>query len=117
MSGKVTATGAIYSSDRNLKEHIVDIPEQDIDKVGFVSYKTYNFKGEDNKMYGIIAQDLQDVGLGELVYSKEDGTLAVDYTSLMILELARLRRDNETLLNRMAWLEGRIDELEGKKKD
>ena len=99
VTGTITASGAIYSSDRNLKEHIVDIPEQDIDKVGFVSYKTYNFKGEDNKMYGIIAQDLQEVGLGELVYSKEDGTLAVDYTSLMILQLARLKRDNEYMLN------------------
>jgi len=117
VTGTITASGAIYSSDRNLKENIFDIDSNELEKASLVSYKTYNFKGENNKMYGIIAQDLQEVGLGELVYSREDGTLAVDYTSFMILELARLRRDNETLLNRMAWLEGRIDELEGKKKD
>jgi hypothetical protein len=117
VTGTITASGAIYSSDRNLKENIFDIDSDELEKAGLVSYKTYNFKGENNKMYGIIAQDLQEVGLGELVYSREDGTLAVDYTSFMILELARLRRDNELLLNHIAWLDERIDKLEGKKKD
>jgi hypothetical protein len=113
VSGTVTATGAIYSSDRNLKENIFDISENEFERVGFVKYKTYNFKGEDNKMYGVIAQDLQDAGLGEMVYSRDDGTLAVDYTSLMILQLARLKRDNENMLTHIAWLERRIEKLEG----
>ena len=117
VTGTITASGAIYSSDRNLKENIFDISENEFERVGFVKYKTYNFKGEDNKMYGVIAQDLQDAGLGEMVYSRDDGTLAVDYTSLMILQLARLKRDNENMLNHIAWLERRIEKLEGGNKE
>ncbi len=117
VSGKVTATGAIYSSDRNLKENIFNINDKELDKAAQVSFKTYNFKGESNKMYGVIAQDLQEIGLNEMVYTKEDGTLAVDYTSLMILEIAKLRNDNNSLLEHIAWLERRIEALEGEKKD
>ena len=117
VTGTITASGAIYSSDRNLKENIFDISEKEFERVGFVKYKTYNFKGEGNKMYGVIAQDLQDAGLGEMVYSRDDGTLAVDYTSLMILQLARLKRDNENMLNHIAWLERRIEKLEGGNKE
>ena len=117
VSGTITATGAIYSSDRNLKDNIVDIDDNELDKAARVSFKSYNFKGENNKIYGVIAQDLQEIGLNEMVYTKDDGTLAVDYTSLMILEIAKLRRDENSLLEHIAWLERRIEKLESEKKD
>ena len=117
VSGTVTASGAIYSSDRNLKDNIVDIDDNELDKAASVSFKSYNFKGESNKIYGVIAQDLQEIGLNEMVYTKDDGTLAVDYTSLMILEIAKLRRDENSLLEHIAWLERRIEKLESEKKD
>ena len=102
-----------------------------MDKVDNINYKSYNFKNDENKnkIYGVIAQDVQEAGLNELVYTNEDGNLAVDYTSLMILKLAHLRRVNYNLVafisnldNRMAQLENKnkeleskIEELEGKK--
>ena len=117
VTGTITASGAIYSSDRNLKDNIVDIDDNELDKAASVSFKSYNFKGENNKIYGVIAQDLQEIGLNEMVYTKDDGTLAVDYTSLMILEIAKLRRDENSLLEHIAWLERRIEKLESEKKD
>lgn len=117
VSGTVTASGAIYSSDRNLKDNIADIDDNELDKAARVSFKSYNFKGENNKIYGVIAQDLQEIGLNEMVYTKDDDTLAVDYTSLMILEIAKLRRDENSLLEHIAWLERRIEKLESEKKD
>lgn len=131
VQGTVTSQQQIYSSDRNLKENINLVTDEEMDKVDNINYKSYNFKNDENKnkIYGVIAQDVQEAGLNELVYTNEDGNLAVDYTSLMILKLAHLRRVNYNLVafisnldNRMAQLENKnkeleskIEELEGKK--
>ena len=107
ITGTVTATGAIYSSDRNLKENIKFVEREDINKVKNIFTKSFNFKDDDTKrkVYGVIAQEVQDAGLNELVHTKDDGTLAVDYTSLLILKAAYLE-------DFCAMLNGRIVELE-----
>ena len=124
VNGVVTAQQQIYSSDRNLKENISLVTDDEMDRVANINYKSYNFKNDENKskIYGVIAQDVQDAGLNELVYTNEDGNLAVDYTSLMILKLAHLRKVNDNLVAymsnvdyRIAQLEKRIKELEEKK--
>lgn len=124
----------ILSSDRNLKENIKELPEADpttIGKATNVKIKSFNFKDEpDNTVYGVIAQEVQDAGLGELVYQKDDGTLAVDYTSLMVLKIMALETRFHSLamsfnpINNMVMefndklneLEKRISELENKDK-
>jgi len=125
VNGVVTAQQQIYSSDRNLKENISLVTDDEMDRVANINYKSYNFKNDENKskIYGVIAQDVQDAGLNELVYTNEDGNLAVDYTSLMILKLAHLRKVNDNLVAymsnvdyRIAQLEKRIKELEEKNK-
>jgi hypothetical protein len=65
----------------------------------------------------VIAQEVQDAGLNELVYTNDDGTLAVDYTSLMILKIAKLTRENDTLLGFFVHLQNKIAELEQKVKE
>ena len=107
ITGTVTATGAIYSSDRNLKDNISFVKREDINKVKNIFTKSFNFKGDDTKrkVYGVIAQEVQDAGLNELVHTKDDGTLAVDYTSLLILK-------TQYLEDFCAMLNGRIVELE-----
>ena len=109
VSGTVTATGAIYSSDRNLKENINFVAREDFNKVKNVFTKSFNFKDDEDKrkMYGVIAQEVQEAGLDELVHVKDDGMLGVDYTSLLILKVAYLE-DFCAMLNR------RIVELEDK---
>jgi cell division protein FtsB len=116
VTGTIAASGAIYSSDRNLKENIKDLTDDALDKVSMVREKSFNFISDDTKRktYGVIAQDVKENGLDELVFKNEDGTLAVDYTSLMILKIAKLTKDNDRLVMAIARLEERINELESK---
>lgn len=117
VSGTVTASGAIYSSDRNLKENIDFVEREKINKVKNIFAKSYNFKSDESKTktYGVIAQDVQEAGLPELVHITDDkGTLGVDYTSLFILKIAYLEDFCAMLNGRIVELENRIKELENK---
>ena len=118
VSGTITSQGAIYSSDINLKENI-DLANFNKKLIAnSIDVKQFNFKDDPNKaiVYGIIAQDLEERGLGDIVYTKEDGFKAVDYTSLMMLKIAYLENDNRILNNALTDLVKRIEDLESKKK-
>ena len=117
VTGTVTASGAIYSSDRKLKENIEFVKRDEFNKVSNIFAKSYNFKSDENKskMYGVIAQDVQEAGLPELVHTTDDnGTLGVDYTSLFVLKIAYLEDFCAMLNGRVVELENRIKELENK---
>jgi len=117
VTGTITASQAIYSSDRNLKENINFVEREDINKVKNIFTKSFNFKDDDTKrkVYGVIAQEVQEVGLNELVHTKDDGTLAVDYTSLLILKTAYLEDFCAMLNGRIVELEKEIKNLKDKK--
>lgn len=104
------------SSDRNLKENIESIKADALNKIGKIEEKSFNFKDDEDKRktYGVIAQEVQEAGLDELVHQKEDGTLGVDYTSYLILKVAKLTKDNSVLIDMYFKLENRIKELENK---
>lgn len=117
VSGTVTASGAIYSSDRNLKENIDFVKREEFNKVKNIFAKSYNFKSDESKTktYGVIAQEVQEAGLPELVKITDDkGTLGVDYTSLFVLKIAYLEDFCAMLNGRIVELENRIKELENK---
>ena len=116
MTGTITATGAIYSSDKNLKENINFVAREDINKVKNIFTRSFNFKDDEykRKTYGVIAQEVQEVGLDELVHEREDGTLGVDYTSLLILKVAYLEDFCAMLNGRIVELEDKINKLENK---
>ena len=99
VSGTITSNGAIYSSDINLKENIITADFEKKVAANSIDVKQFNFKDDQNKakVYGIIAQDLEANGLGEIVYTKDDGYKAVDYTSLMMLKIAYLENENKEL--------------------
>ena len=101
VTGTITATSAIYSSDKKLKENIKNIETSDINAISNVDLKSYNFKDDESKKqkYGVIAQDLESVGLGHLV-SENDGKKGVDYVSFLILKIAQLEKRIEELENR-----------------
>ena len=111
VTGTITASGAIYSSDRNLKENIMNVSREEINKASNVLAKSFNFKSDESKskVYGVIAQEVQEAGLDELVHTDDNGNLGVDYTSLLLLKIAYL----EDLCGQMY---GRIIKLEDKLK-
>ena len=108
VTGTVTASGAIYSSDKNLKENIVSLKgnKSIFDKVADVDVVSFNFKDDENKntKYGVIAQDVQKAGLDELVY-ENNGNLGVDYTSLLMLKIAYLENTIKNLTEKIEKLE------------
>lgn len=116
VTGTITASGAIYSSDRNLKENINYISSEKFAAAMGIPLRSFNFKDDENKRltYGVIAQEVQEAGLKELVHVKEDGTLGVDYTSLLILKIKALEDINSTLKRMLVELEERVTKLEGK---
>ena len=117
INGTVTAVAAIYSSDERLKENIKPVTRNDFNKAKRVQAKSFNFKDDPNKTktYGVIAQEVEAAGLNELVYTKEDGFKAVDYTAFMILKLSYLEDFCVNLSMQNEELRKRIIELENKK--
>jgi hypothetical protein len=95
VTGTVTASGAIYSSDRRLKDNIMNIDEHEINMAKNVHLRSFTLRddAEQRKTYGVIAQEVLDTGLSELVHTREDGMYGVDYTSLLILKVAYLENE------------------------
>lgn len=105
-AGTVTAKSHVNSSDIRLKENIKSISE-DIDKIEDIEFFEFNYKSDKNKIksYGVIAQDLEKVGLDNLVVEDDKGYKSVDYTALIMLELQRLREKNAVMEKRLAEIE------------
>lgn len=95
-SMNITAPAFYESSDIKLKENIKSINNIDYSKLDNIDFKEFNFKKNPIKKYGVIAQDLEKVGLGNLVKG-EEGSKSVDYISLLILEIQRLRNEIEDI--------------------
>lgn len=104
VNGTVTATGGMYtSSDRDLKENITYIGGHDISKATRIKLKAFNYKNDpsNRKVYGVIAQDLEEIGLNELVHYDESGMRSVDYTGLLLLKLAALEKEIDILKHKL----------------
>ena len=103
ISGGVEATSGmiapIYlnSSDERLKKNIEEISNDDINKVKNIDLKSFEFKSDNSKHYGVIAQDVENVGLSELVATDVKGIKSVDYMSLLILKIAELESEIKDL--------------------
>lgn len=86
----VYASAFYENSDIRLKENVHSIDQVDLLKN--VDLVQFNFKNNQNKKYGVIAQQLEQAGLNNLVY-EHNGNKAVDYISLLVLEIQRLRNE------------------------
>ena len=97
-NGNITATGSMFSSDKRLKENIHFLENEDFDKVKNVEFKSFNFiSNKSSQKIGVIAQELQENGLGKLTSVNDGGYLTVDYISLLCLKIAQLEKEIEDL--------------------
>lgn len=55
------------------------------------------FKSDNTKHFGVIAQEVENAGLDELVKNDAEGIKSVDYTSLLILKIAELEKEIQSL--------------------
>ncbi len=88
VSGTVTATNFILSSDIRLKENIETIQSSTIDDI---ELKQFNFISDKDKRlrYGVIAQDLEKIH-PEMVYESEEGFKQVGYTDFLLAKINSL---------------------------
>jgi len=103
VSGTVTSTGGMYtSSDEVLKDDIHYIRGEEISRARKVELKSFYYKSDPSKrkVYGVIAQDLERLGLEELVHHDENGIRSVDYTGLLLLKIAALEKEISILKNK-----------------
>ena len=95
--GTLTATTIYQTSDRNMKQNINSISSNDLNKVSNVELKKFEIKNNPGIIkYGVIAQEVQNAGLQNLVESN-DRILRVDYISLLCLKIAALEEEIKQL--------------------
>jgi hypothetical protein len=83
----VTATDFIATSDERLKTSIAPMPVGLIDDIKPVSWEWIEGGG---KSAGVVAQQLQEIGLGDYVHENDDGELGVNYQALTAILLAEV---------------------------
>ena len=86
-NGKITATDFIAKSDERLKTSIAPMPVGLIDDIKPVSWDWIDGGG---KSAGVVAQQLQEIGLGDYVHENDDGELGVNYQALTAILLAEV---------------------------
>lgn len=93
-NGNITASAFYESSDVTLKENINSISESDLNKVEEVEFKEFNFIKDENKTkkYGVVAQEVEEAGLDNLISSDMEGKKSVDYISLLVLKIQALEK-------------------------
>jgi len=74
--GNVTAYGS--TSDIRLKENVEVIPDA-MDKVRKLRGVTFNYKKDGSRSTGLIAQELIEAGLPEVVYQTNDNETGEEY--------------------------------------
>ena len=94
-SSNVTAPDFVATSDERAKEQISPMPVGLIDDIKPVQW-TWKDSGE--KSAGVIAQQLQEIGLDDFVKEDENGMLGVNYNaliSILIAEVINLKKDRQ----------------------
>jgi hypothetical protein len=111
ISGSVVADSFFSKSDRRLKENISNLDSNDISNVNKIDFKSFNFKDDESKTktYGVIAQDVQDAGLSNIVHTDDGGMLNVDYISLLLLKIASMEKTIKDLSTKVDLLTNRLN--------
>jgi hypothetical protein len=88
----------IVSSDKRIKNSIQKIKSGEAKLADGLNLYSFYYNGdEDRRVYGVIAQEVKNQSLHQLVHEKEDGMMGVDYTSFLILKVKALSDRIEAL--------------------
>ncbi len=94
-----------------MKDNIIEL-EDGLSIIDNINSYSFNFKGSDRLVYGVIAQEIEKI-LPHLVTEK-DGIKRVDYmqfTPILIKSVKELKEDNKNLNNRLLKLEDKLERL------
>ena len=116
VDGTVKATNYIATSDRNLKENIVQINNENIiNKVTSLNGYNFNFKDDETKQTksGLIAQEVEEL-MPELVYTNTDGNKSMDYNGMIpyLVECIKVQQTQiQTQQNQINMLKAKIENM------
>ena len=88
VNGTITAINFIASSDERLKDNITPFPVGLIDDIKPVSWE---WKDGSGVSAGVVAQQLQEAGLGDYVHENDDGQLGVNYQAMIAILLTEVK--------------------------
>lgn len=98
IGGKCYATEFYTTSDVTLKRNISNVNHEDIDKLLKVKGYKYNLVNDTDTKYGVIAQELEELGLENLVDSKGSHK-QVSYQAFIPLMLETIKHLNTRIEN------------------
>lgn len=99
--------GQYYSnSDKRLKSDI-----QDINATTIPQAKQFYWNDTSIKSYGYIAQELEELGYEELVSTDDNGMKRVNYNATLSMTVEMLRKENNTLKNKISSLEDKLNKI------
>ena len=101
----VEALSYSLTSDLRLKTNITPIDFSLLDKVRYVQF-TMKSDTTNRKRYGVIAQELELIA-PELVYTDSKGMKSVNYTDLLVAQIAKMAEMIKSLENRIQVLENK----------
>ena len=116
-SDKVTSVNGFFqTSDARFKKNIKNVSFDKALMSNKIEIKQFNYNDDETNrlVYGIIAQEAEENGLDEIVYTDETDRKAVDYTSLTMLKLAYLENENKLLRTALDNMNKRLEKLENK---
>ena len=111
ITGELQVTGditAFYSSDERLKDNI-NLIDNPLEKVISISGNTFDWNDKSNKEgsdTGLIAQEVESLGLPGLVTTRDNGYLAVDYHKVVPLLVEAIKE----LSDKVEKLEQRLED-------
>lgn len=99
-AGSMTAIDFQATSDRNLKQdiEIIQSPLEKLDSINAFQYR-FNFIEDDHLRYGVMAQELEEAGMGHMVVEGADGRKRVDYNNLVGLLIGSVKELKEEIAN------------------
>ena len=110
------ANGFFQTSDLRFKKNVQDVDFDTALKARNLPIKQFNYTDDpsDRLVYGVIAQEAENSDLNEIVYTDENGKKSVDYTSLLLLKIAYLEKQVDSLRNVLGDLDGKLKKLNDK---
>jgi hypothetical protein len=105
--GVVTATDFVATSDKTLKENIVDARTNYLDDLNKLRVVNYNRIGKTKKELGFIAQEMEEVFPSVVEINKYDNTKAYAITALIPMLVSAVQSLSKTVSS----LQGQIDEI------
>ncbi len=100
-NGNIRAFGditAYYTSDASLKDNVCNIPDP-LEKVLQISGNTFTWKendaGHEGEDTGVIAQEIESLGLPGIVVTRDNGKKAVKYEKLVPLLIEAIKELNK----------------------